>query len=684
MVDSLPSVSTTSAEHPAPLLLEAGIDVGSFDPPALPRAIWRLIEDRVLAVRRVDDRWELACALPQRCGQRLAAGESAADLQAWLRNPAVVRLLKDHRNVRMAVIDTSLPIPLLERLAEVRRRLARWWPGRLRRTERERVLVQSCETWREALAAGTPVASLLQEPLKSQVRNSRNEQLRRRGWLSRVVRRCRQGVLWTLLGGGLLYAVLWTRLALLPPSTTGRDPLEAADEATRAIPQEQRAWPLLWQFLGNDTWSGNRRWNPGLSSVCVAGPTHPSWQEARATLESIGESWELLLEASRKPTLGYLFRDWPEQQGPMSNMVLATSLLHWQVRHLSIALHLLQGEAHRALENQDPERAVEMALAALRLAHLASDTGSHPSLIQLGDEGVLEVIALMGTLCRSRQLPAALLVRLREALLQPRAARSFAQVDVEHLLIQQLDRMYSPGENGAVTRRGLQILWSESAQPGGLAPVLRWLIWPAESPWLQPWLIRSGEPVMPLGPVLAPLMLGRQGAGDEILRMTAAARERADPMTDAQAFLVELRLELADLQQTSWSQCRNAPVIATLQGSLPLLADLLALPLDTRASEAAAAALAVRLGFELHRLRTGEFPASLRDLVPQDLPEWPVDPYDGRPLKIRRIGNRLWLYSVGEDGQDDTLDWDLEDAGKPVHPRDLQLLKIVEPNRSLP
>ena len=61
---------------------------------------------------------------------------------------------------------------------------------------------------------------------------------------------------------------------------------------------------------------------------------------------------------------------------------------------------------------------------------------------------------------------------------------------------------------------------------------------------------------------------------------------------------------------------------------------------------------------ELHRQRTGQFAASLCDLVPQDLAELPVDPYDGQPLKVRQIGDRRWLYSVGEDGQDDTRGWE--------------------------
>ena len=87
---------------------------------------------------------------------------------------------------------------------------------------------------------------------------------------------------------------------------------------------------------------------------------------------------------------------------------------------------------------------------------------------------------------------------------------------------------------------------------------------------------------------------------------------------------------------------------------------------------------------ELHRQRTGQFAASLCDLVPQDLAELPVDPYDGQPLKVRQIGDRRWLYSVGEDGQDDTRGWDQENAGKPVHPKDLRLGEVEASSGAVP
>src|SRR5205085_10074692 len=63
----------------------------------------------------------------------------------------------------------------------------------------------------------------------------------------------------------------------------------------------------------------------------------------------------------------------------------------------------------------------------------------------------------------------------------------------------------------------------------------------------------------------------------------------------------------------------------------------------------AVAALAV----ERHRLARGAWPASLDALVPDFLPGVPDDPFDGRPLRYRRLADGVVVYSVGPDGADD-------------------------------
>jgi len=60
------------------------------------------------------------------------------------------------------------------------------------------------------------------------------------------------------------------------------------------------------------------------------------------------------------------------------------------------------------------------------------------------------------------------------------------------------------------------------------------------------------------------------------------------------------------------------------------------------------------LAIERYRLANGKLPEQLTDLVPKYLGEVPLDPFDGRPIRYRRTepGYRLW--SVMEDGQDNS------------------------------
>ena len=58
------------------------------------------------------------------------------------------------------------------------------------------------------------------------------------------------------------------------------------------------------------------------------------------------------------------------------------------------------------------------------------------------------------------------------------------------------------------------------------------------------------------------------------------------------------------------------------------------------------------LAAERYRLADGRWPESLAGLVPKYLSEVPKDPYDGAPLRLRRLGDGVVVYSVGPDGND--------------------------------
>ena len=56
---------------------------------------------------------------------------------------------------------------------------------------------------------------------------------------------------------------------------------------------------------------------------------------------------------------------------------------------------------------------------------------------------------------------------------------------------------------------------------------------------------------------------------------------------------------------------------------------------------------------ERHRLKHGKLPDGLNDLVPEFLPAIPDDPFDGAPLRYKKLAKGYVVYSVGDDRVDD-------------------------------
>jgi hypothetical protein len=62
----------------------------------------------------------------------------------------------------------------------------------------------------------------------------------------------------------------------------------------------------------------------------------------------------------------------------------------------------------------------------------------------------------------------------------------------------------------------------------------------------------------------------------------------------------------------------------------------------------------VAIAAEHYRLaNNGRLPEELRDLVPGHLPQIPVDPFDGEPLRFKKLPTGFVVYSIGPDRVDD-------------------------------
>lgn len=60
------------------------------------------------------------------------------------------------------------------------------------------------------------------------------------------------------------------------------------------------------------------------------------------------------------------------------------------------------------------------------------------------------------------------------------------------------------------------------------------------------------------------------------------------------------------------------------------------------------------MALERYRLgHAGQLPASLNTLAPVYLNQVPLDPFNGQPLRFKRLPKGYAIYSVGADRQDD-------------------------------
>lgn len=110
-------------------------------------------------------------------------------------------------------------------------------------------------------------------------------------------------------------------------------------------------------------------------------------------------------------------------------------------------------------------------------------------------------------------------------------------------------------------------------------------------------------------------------------------------------------VEVAKLPPEQW-QTRLGQVMTSLRASnTPTPFGVFVTPWRLRWGDqnALVRSAVVALATERYRLKHGRWPDTLDMLVPAFLPEVPIDPYDGRPLRYLRLPEGVVIYSVGPD-----------------------------------
>jgi len=108
-------------------------------------------------------------------------------------------------------------------------------------------------------------------------------------------------------------------------------------------------------------------------------------------------------------------------------------------------------------------------------------------------------------------------------------------------------------------------------------------------------------------------------------------------------------------EKLSWLMSLNRPIPRILVGMfLPALETTISRATRCEVDLRATAVVCALTGYgRVH----GEPPERLEQLVPDFLPNLPLDPFDGKPLRYRREGAEWVIWSVGSDMKDDNAAW---------------------------
>ena len=71
------------------------------------------------------------------------------------------------------------------------------------------------------------------------------------------------------------------------------------------------------------------------------------------------------------------------------------------------------------------------------------------------------------------------------------------------------------------------------------------------------------------------------------------------------------------------------------------------------ANDGALRACQTALAAKRFQLQHNRWPRTREELVPEFLPAWPDDPFDGQPLRLIASENEFAVYSLGENETDD-------------------------------
>ena len=409
-----------------------------------------------------------------------------------------------------------------------------------------------------------------------------------------------------------------------------RDYVVEINAAAAVVPAGSRGWDLYRKALLS---LGDVP--RGLTSGDVF-PGASGWPEAAGYLQRHGEAMELVRQGASRPGLGYLVGYgidvadrplWPDiaevdWTGRSLSDRLASDLLPY-LGSLNSLGWLLSVDALRAAElgdgtlaTADIEAIMGIARHALEVPLLLNNLVAFRQ-VSLGVTTLGEILADQPEVFADEQLG-----RLAHRLTAVFGGRLSARFEGEQMLFDDfVQRLYTDDGDGdgRLTAQGLSALGLTNGTDG------------AEL----------------LAPIAGLVIAGRRAYADEYRRLLAIVEaEFARPLwrrdearlgretgAGTETLVHRLRYPLIGLLIDAYSRVGTRPELVSQERD----------------------AICVAIALELYRRRHGAWPATLAELIPDLLPEIPLDRYDGAPLRYQLIQGKPVIYSVGKDGNDDGL-----------------------------
>lgn len=578
------------------------------------------------------------------------------------------------------IAAADLPTPVAERVAAIVRATRLW------KSERADIARELIAHAQDALAAGrTPedTADALGDPATIAPLLRRSAK-RKRPWHWHARRRTLQAVGISLLAMIGVYAVLFVRFNTGSPSIT-HNYLAELNERNAAFGPDQRAleayealhvvWDrehreLMAAEAAADTASGlppaDRPMN-ALFIFPISRPDMPGYDDIVAAHARLRPEIDAAVEASRRPTLGFIYSDrsertvvdgvWvtevlPPSDDPALSAPLIEVLLPWLGQSRGIA-QLIAFDALLAARNGDADRAAESFAAVFDTARLVGREHTLlASLVALSIQNLAESV-LLRTLHEHPSLfnESHLTALAHTAANSGRAARDLDFATERRYFGDFLQRAFTDDGHGdgRLTSKGLSLLR------------------------------RYDDVTFDADLIERPVPIATRFTGPVAM---ALAGSRAEQLAMYDRILDHAEADL----RTPPSSAEHARLKAEFNTTLERLRDnpryfpvsLLAPAFNksvitAHKSEAHTDATLTTIAVHIHRLRTGRWPDTLDELTPHLLPTIPADPFDpGRPIKYRVIEGMPRVYFAGADGTDNHAARSTDNAQRDVSSLELR------------